>query len=260
MSRYRWQVSLLLGAVSGILLSFLYVNPYGGEISLEELVLQLSGSRGDFALGTHLTEFLDFMIRMLPGYLFELYFGISFYRQFCAASVYVFSRRPERVKWYGGEVLLLLGNAFLFQAVLLGACVLVAACRFQVIDPGSGIRLLGCHLFLHSLWICTMAVLVNLLALSWGSSTAFGVVIGIQTVCVTLFGIEKMLGRLGVEILPQMRLVNLNSMAGLVLGWHVGNQGQFLLTGGILFGVVTAIGAVVVKRHDLLLSDAESGM
>lgn len=37
---------ILLAVAGGIFLSIMYVNPYNGSITLSELVLQLSGSRG----------------------------------------------------------------------------------------------------------------------------------------------------------------------------------------------------------------------
>ena len=51
MIRYRLRMLFLTGVLGGISLSVLYINPYGGEISLSEALLQLSGSRGDFPMG-----------------------------------------------------------------------------------------------------------------------------------------------------------------------------------------------------------------
>ena len=42
---------LLMGFCCGSLLAFTYINPYNGQITLSELILQLSGSRGEFSLG-----------------------------------------------------------------------------------------------------------------------------------------------------------------------------------------------------------------
>ena len=41
---------LLMGFCCGSLLAFTYINPYNGQITLSELILQLSGSRGEFSL------------------------------------------------------------------------------------------------------------------------------------------------------------------------------------------------------------------
>ena len=82
-----------MGFCCGSLLAFSYINPYNGQITLSELILQLSGSRGEFPLGfSSLPELLSFSSKLLPSFLFELYVGTSLYQHFFAASVYIFSR------------------------------------------------------------------------------------------------------------------------------------------------------------------------
>src|SRR5699024_8742524 len=49
--KYGWYV--VIGVVCGVLLSFSRVNPYTGQITLHELVFQLSGSRGEFVMGLY---------------------------------------------------------------------------------------------------------------------------------------------------------------------------------------------------------------
>lgn len=66
-----------MAVLCGALLSLAFVNPHNGKITLAELVLQLSGSRGDLPLGTSLPELLSFSIKMAPYFLFELYIGVS---------------------------------------------------------------------------------------------------------------------------------------------------------------------------------------
>lgn len=66
-----------MAVLCGALLSLAFVNPHNGQITLAELVLQLSGSRGDLPLGTSLPELLSFSIKMAPYFLFELYIGVS---------------------------------------------------------------------------------------------------------------------------------------------------------------------------------------
>ena len=61
-----------MAVLCGALLSLAFVNPHNGQITLAELVLQLSGSRGDLPLGTSLPELLSFSIKMAPYFLFEL--------------------------------------------------------------------------------------------------------------------------------------------------------------------------------------------
>lgn len=69
MTIYEQQKSVPLVSMAvlcGALLSLAFVNPHNGQITLAELVLQLSGSRGDLPLGTSLPELLSFSIKWHP--------------------------------------------------------------------------------------------------------------------------------------------------------------------------------------------------
>ena len=68
---------ILLAIPFGVWLSFAYINPYGGTITLSELVLQLSGARGTFALGLNLSELLDLTLRLVgtKGNIYVDYFS-----------------------------------------------------------------------------------------------------------------------------------------------------------------------------------------
>ena len=87
---------ILLAIPFGVWLSFAYINPYGGTITLSELVLQLSGARGTFALGLNLSELLDLTLRLVPMLVFQALAGTLMYQYYCTASVYVFSRIERR--------------------------------------------------------------------------------------------------------------------------------------------------------------------
>ena len=92
----RERIALVTIAVlGGCFLSITYVNPYHHTISLAELVLQLSGSRGNIPMGFSMNELLLLTMRMVPDYLMEMYLGTMLYKHFCTASVYVFSRYPK---------------------------------------------------------------------------------------------------------------------------------------------------------------------
>ena len=98
MKKFSW--ILAVGAVLGAWLSVTYICPSDGRITLTQAILQLSGSRGIFALGTSFTELLGFSLRLIPILAFQALAGIRLYRHYCVASVYVFSRIPRRTSWY----------------------------------------------------------------------------------------------------------------------------------------------------------------
>ena len=116
--RYGWY--MVVGVVCGGLLSFSRINPYDGQIMLQEMVLQLSGSQGDFVMGLHYGAMVDFGFLLLPFFLYQFYGGVQLYRQFCVASVYVFSRTTNRVKWYFKELWGLCKGLLVLQVFLQG--------------------------------------------------------------------------------------------------------------------------------------------
>lgn len=72
-----------MAVLCGALLSLAFVNPHNGQITLAELVLQLSGSRGDLPLGTSLPELLSFSIKMAP------YFCLNYTLEYIYIGIFV---------------------------------------------------------------------------------------------------------------------------------------------------------------------------
>ena len=259
--RYGWYVAIAV--VCGVLLSLSRINPYGGRIALQDLVLQLSGSRGEFVMGLYYGAMVDF----------GFYGGIQLYRQFCVASVYVFSRTTNRVKWYFTELWGLCKGLVVLQMFLQGTTLLVAALRWEVMWTTEGWVLLGIHVLLFTLWTLTMALGVNLLSLIWGSSAGFLVVFALQA---------GMLAALctGAKLEPADpalgRLLFLDPISRLVMGWQSGGAfglegdlpaeyGHVLTLSGSLLLValmtvaVVILGLVAIQKKDILVSNLETG-
>ncbi|MDR2043410.1 MAG: hypothetical protein LBQ15_03405 [Clostridium sp.] len=275
MTKYKLSFILFWGGAGGILLAISFVNPYGGKISLSEFVLQLSGSRGEFALGLSMPELVSLITRMLPMYIFQVYFGTVLYRHFCTASIYVFSRYPKRVRWYLRETLWVGILACLFQIVILATASFLTVIRFQLRMDWAGIVLLAYHFLIHTAWLSAMTLSVNLLAISIGSSASFMMVISFQVICITLLGCVGTFQRyLDVTAFSEIFLV-LNPISHLVLGWQSSKNGamnQALhspysvldLNHSVLFTlflsvVITLWGVGFIKNHDFLTADLEMG-
>ena len=105
-----------VGILSGGILSIVFINPYDGRILVSEAILQLSGSSGAFPPPAF-KDLISFTIRMIPDYMFELYIGIELYRHFVQQSVYVFSRTPNRSRWYIREVIGSSSSSFGYQII-----------------------------------------------------------------------------------------------------------------------------------------------
>ena len=270
----KYRLLFLIAVAGGLYLSLMYINPHNGVIVLSELILQLSGSRGGFALGFSYSELASFGMRLFPGFIMELYVGIMLYRHFCTASIYVFSRYPYRVKWYWGEVGRLGGAVCIFNLLLLAVTILATAIRYELQADSAGIMLLMYHFLIHSLWIYVMALSVNLFAMYFGSSTAYVLVISAQLVCIVLLNLMDSLVKYYDDMLTYENVVIWNPIAHLVLGWHgssvesidqalASSYMQMDLNGSLimlfLLGMlVTSAGVYIIKKHDLLVSDLET--
>lgn len=269
--RYGWYVAIAV--VCGALLSLSRINPYGGQTTLSDLVLQLSGSRGDFAMGLYYGAMVDFGFLMLPFFLYQFYGGIQLYRQFCVASVHVFSRTTNRVKWYFKELWGLCKGLLVLQVFLQGTTLLVAALRWDVVWTTEGWILMGIHVLLFTLWTLTMALGVNLLALLWGSSTGFLVVFALQAGMLAVLCTGAKLESTDPAL---ARLLALDPISRLVLGWQSGGcfglesalpaeyghvitlSGSLLLV-ALMAAAAVMLGLVVIEKKDILVSNLETG-
>lgn len=259
-----------IAVLGGCFLSITYVNPYHHTISLAELVLQLSGSRGNIPMDFSMNELLLLTMRMVPDYLMEMYLGTMLYKHFCTASVYVFSRYPKRVKWYFREACFISLRVLLYQVILISAVVLMSSYRVRVIYDMTGIVLLLYHCVLKYIWILCVVVCINLLAIFWGSDRAFLTITGLQIFLISTLGA---VGHLEKEV--RGRWLWWNPMARMVIGWQ--DSCLSLLEGAlnppfsglkmedsiILLAaqcmIILIIGAISINRYDLLWSNAEEG-
>lgn len=261
--KYRYGLLFILAAVSGVYLSIFYVNPYNGTIDLSEMILQFSGSRGSFELGFSYEELASFAMHLIPTFLFELYAGIMLYRHFCTASIYVFSRYPHRVKWYLKEVSYLGGTTGAFHIILLLAATVTTVCRFELRIDYAGMLLTTYHFLLYTLWVYIMTLSVNLIAIFFGSSAAYALVVGVQMVCIALLNFMDLLVRNSADRLSYEKILIWNPIAHLVLGWRSSymrtDLNASLLLFFLLWAAVTFAGAMIVKKHDILVSDSETG-
>ena len=255
---------LLLAIPFGVWLSFSYINPYGGSITLSELVLQLSGARGTFALGLTLNDLLDFTLRLVPVLVFQALAGTLMYQYYCTASVYVFSRIERRTAWYRRELGALAVKAFAYLALMLLSALITALVRWHIIWDAAGVRLLLYHFLIWSLWTLVATLAVNLTAIYLGNSAAFAVVAGIQVASIALLMVAKQFEKSADTYVAVLRA---NPVTCLVLSWQqsrfdCAGYGIYLedsLAGLIIAALLIAlIGAALVKRHDLLVNNAES--
>lgn len=269
--KYRYFFPLAAATVCGILWACLYINTVFGEaISLGYLTAQLSGNRGEFLFSPDFGAVVELTLLLVPQFLFEAYAGAELYRHFCTASIYVFSRTTDRLGWYWKETLQLFLYTASYEVVFFLSAVLISCVRHRVNADTDGIITALCYVIFYSLWIYSMTMLINLLAVKWGSSMAFMAVCSVQLLLNA--------------ILPLIRnpavwklILYGNPVSRLIFGWYDAGMyrgdkqiGELIGSSGPLFSLessfiificftaaVLLLGAFYLKRHDLLLTDPE---
>lgn len=136
----RWIWILPTAFLFGVWLSATYVNPYESSLNLSYLVFQLGGARGDILLEFNMLDLLGFTLRIVPNLVFQAYAGTTFYRYYCTASVYIFSRIPERLIWYRRESVILALQALMYQGLILVSAVVTAMARWHLTPDKPGVR------------------------------------------------------------------------------------------------------------------------
>lgn len=271
----RWQTKrmmILFGVISGGLVSLAFVRPYEKEIALAELVLQLSGARGAFAMGCTLPDLVRFMLRMVPNMLVVMMLGSQLYRHFCTASVYVFSRYPNRLQWYLKSLASLLANVCFFELIFVTSTVLAAMPRYRILFSKSGVLLLGFHALIYTAWIFGWVLMTNLFAIRLGSSRSFMAMMTAQAVCTATLAFVRIFERNGMSAEFIKLFIEINPVAHTVLSWHQGAPfGEALAHSRydlsplatimlliILDIVIVLAGAAVAGRYDLLSENRET--
>lgn len=253
-------IAAMLG---GLLTSYAYVFAPNQEISLSEFVLCLSGREP----AASLADMISLSVQFLPLYIFCAFAGIRIYRHFCTASVYVFSRETNRIRWYIHEVLQLIGEASAYQIVFIGTAMAATAGRLPVRFEQSGLILLGYHFLIHTLWSCTLILTINAFSVYLGSDFGYAAGLGIQMLLLAALP--------GSKTLEIPICVAINPISRLVMSWHDSSRNmlnsvlhntEFALNinvsvcyMAVLFlGAALALG-MIMTRHDLLISDRETG-
>lgn len=265
MMRHDLRMAFGVGLLSGVYITLIFIRPYSGQIALSELILQLSGSRGTFCLGFSMAELAGFMLRMLPGYCIMMLLGNSMYQYFCTASIYVFSRCPDRMKWYRQTLLPLFSSVLLFECVFVGSSVLLSCLQYRVLFDTAGAFLTAYHLLTYVLWIFAWVLSINIVAIKAGSSSAFLLAMGIQALCTAGLGFLQLFVRNDADAVTIRRLLAWNPVAHTVVGWHFSYASYPIsaicsiafLASFCIFAL--SVGGIIVQKHNLLTENTEWG-
>lgn len=201
----------------GICTSFMQINPLQNSVSFGYIILQLSGARGMLSLHYSMAELLEFYFLLIPNNILIILFGKEIYEHFCVASIYIFSRCENRMKWYYRLVFKTILEVCLLELLYLITIIAVSSMRYEMIMDIQGLAILLVHFLLFSLWMIASALFVNILSLRVGSSYSYLVFIMLESCSIALLTLLKFV--VNRKLLTEV-LLYCNPMANLVLCWH----------------------------------------
>ena len=231
------------------------------------------------------------LLSYLPLLLFQIFYGTMIYRHFCTASVYYFSRKTNRVKWFLPECAKLFLYAVAYTAVLLFSAVGIVA-AFGSLQWNQGFwPLCIYYLATWSLFLFFTTLAVNVLSVLLTGSAAFLIVEAACFLNVLVYSVLDPLSRNAADYEPPaymtpgyvepnflkdwMWAIRPNFIANLNLSLHSHGLGvpeglintkdlDFGLNGSVLYFfilsvVVLTAGCLIVAKHSFIESNKETG-
>lgn len=262
------------GILWGIVQNFVFFYK-GEEVSLSRVIWQLNFPGMSFSV----LQLVDMVLGMFPFFVFQILYGTFLYRRFCTASVFYFSRCTNRVRWFLKETLGLYLVSVVYFAVIVVTRVGLQLCNSSVVVDRMSVVLTVYSVAASSLWGYLTAVIMNLVAIKKGSSTGFIAVAGGQIALIMILSLWDRNGFFSMEDTVHLArnsfLLKCNPAAHLVLDWHstfLDPENELLNRLNIAFdlsetiavflvltGAVMAVGCFIIKRHELLTNNVETG-
>lgn len=207
-------VALLWGAFEAIIFLGMF-----NKLLLSDIVL-LFGFSG---ISPTLGYIIDLTIKLFPFLLFLILFGTYIYQHFSTASIYYFTRQPNRTKWFMKEAVKLYVLSFLYPFIMVVSGTAIASITNEVIFDSTSLILLIYYVLIHSFWLFLTALLMNIISIRLDSSSGFMIVVGLQMTFVTLLLLwDKMLPL--EEDTPNLAfhgfLLQFNPISHIILSWH----------------------------------------
>lgn len=241
-----------------------------GYSSINEIILAYGFNATDFA-----PQYITLMsFWYLPLFLFHILYGTYIYKHFCSASVYFFSRKNHRGKWFIIEASKLYLYALVYLILMLLFSIGMEALWGKITFDHFTFILASYYLMIHSLFLFVTTLAINLLAILFSSNVAL---ILIEGICILGMGLYTFQGQYPGEIyvLNHSWIIKFNPISHLVLKIHSsGIEGvdrlihtvdiNLDLNMSLLLYLITAIvviyvGCIVVKKYDFVAEQRTEG-
>ena len=213
---------------------------------------------GRFEINT--ASLMEIFKNMVPFVVFQLIAGTKIHSDFCSAGVYCFYRSPDRSRWFHKELLGLLLDCFVFQAVYFAVSLFFMwmVCGISY-DEGS-LKLLFLSFMVFLCWNYLACVLMNMISVLSSSMAGSSVVCGIQFFFISLFFICGMGGPFSIyeeeTRATGVKLLQFNPASRLIINWYEYGDGSVLSFEASLLGlgfIKTIITAVLLTIPVILI-------
>lgn len=200
------------------------------------------------------TVYFMLMSSLFPIILFQILFSRYIYEDFQISSVYVFSRCPDRKKWYYKKSLFLFGYTVIYIVSFTTTMLLISISNSMHAANWKDIEIYLMVTVSMTFFAYVTTLLLNLLAIRFGSSLAFVMIYLIFAVLMMMdIGYDK------IPVLNQIPLLlKLNPISYLVVIWDIVNYVQILIYYLVFVLVVVLGGAFYISKLDIGLVDREN--
>ncbi len=225
------------------------------------------------------TTLTAIFVNLLPYMVFSIIYGLYIYKEYCNVGVYVFSRMTNRKSWCMRKIGELYLFSFVYTIIIIVVSLVTLVFTNKIQYSDGTIRLAFFYIMNTSLFICASALLVNALAIMFGSQTAVIISMAIQIICTGLliFSAPEWDEVLMTYVMSRRAevLLKINPIGHLVLNWHSDCSepvNQVINCFGInyplwsstvymlaLLIIMTAVINTAVKHRDIIISNPEEG-
>lgn len=216
---------------------------------------------------------VELTISFFPFILFQIVEGTTVFKYFCVAGIYVFSRCRKRSVWFLGEAAKMLFTAFAYSIVWFGSGLLIARIRGSLVVEHDFFCVFIYQVLIMALWLFFITLLINLLAIWFGSypGTCAGVIL--QLLCVGILILWDENGILSLQpdadgLLMHIFLLKCNPVSHLFLAWHSVSSPELnvylevyqmdlhlyesVIYMGVLALLVLTAGCILIRRVDFI--------
>ncbi|SEN56665.1 hypothetical protein SAMN04488134_101372 [Amphibacillus marinus] len=263
---------LIIAIGLGFIESFVFFT-MEGTVNWSDIILHFGFSEIEIIF----VYLIELSIRLLPIILFQAFFGTYIYQRFCSASVYYFSRCPNRIRWFLKEASKLYLLAFIYPFLMVLTTIVVVPFIKTIHFDHVAVLIFIYYLLIHSMWLFITTLMINVLSIKFDSGLGFVIVTGLQITSVTLMLLWEKVWPLvdNPSVAFHSLLLKFNPIAHLILPWHSSKNADInnlinqynlsfdlnesVLLFLLLSSMALGLGCLIIKQQEWIVLNRESG-